>query len=470
MDEITTTTSQKVVIKYYKPSELLGMFTSYLSQQDVNRQVIYLQGIYLKNPKHDPRWTSRYDILRDENTQTEITLQIPHKLCEDLKDGNLVTVGGVLGRRVQNNSHIQLMLVVSRVEVVQEQAIDENEIKRMELRRKKATTGFKNVDALLEQLLYTDQRPKIALLFAGTSITMTDFIQGGGDIAKAAFDFTEFRANFSKTSELASTIKGIDAQSYSAIAIVRGGGSGIESLDELAILEAVANLKTPFISAIGHPEEKLFIKELADREVSVPNDLGHYFKDMMETVNEKKTKSRAVLTEQIKKQFKDQLEASQKQNKELQEKLKVLTKAQEDSVKAQQEATKKHNEQVQAAQKQNKELQEQLKGIQKSHQEQITKLTEAQKLQQEQQKKQQDELNKNLGKMQESNNQLQKNLAAITTQNAESLKQLAQSKEHAKDLEHKLNEALNKNGGYSTIWMIVAIIAIIVLIVSFFLK
>ena len=61
----------------YKPSELLGLFTSYLSQQDVNRQVIYLQGIYLKNPKHDSRWASRYDILRDENTQTEITLQIP---------------------------------------------------------------------------------------------------------------------------------------------------------------------------------------------------------------------------------------------------------------------------------------------------------------------------------------------------------------------------------------------------------
>lgn len=43
-------TQQAQVVKYYKPSELLGMFTSYLSQQDVNRQVIYLQGIYLKNP------------------------------------------------------------------------------------------------------------------------------------------------------------------------------------------------------------------------------------------------------------------------------------------------------------------------------------------------------------------------------------------------------------------------------------
>ena len=459
MDEITTTRPQNAVVKYYKPSELLGMFTSYLSQQDVNRQVIYLQGIYLKNPKHDPRWTSRYDILRDENTQTEITIQIPHKLCEDLKDGNLVTVGGVLGRRVQNNSHIQLMLVVSRVEVVQEQAIDENEIKRMELRRKKATTGFRNVDALLEQLLYTDQRPKIALLFAGTSITMTDFIQGGGDIAKTAFDFAEFRANFSRTAELASTIKGIDAQSYSAIAIVRGGGSGIEALDELDILEAVANLKTPFISAIGHPDEKLFIKELADREVSVPNDLGHYFKDMMETVNEKKTKSRAVLTEQIKKQFKDQLEAGQKQNKELQEKLSKLTKTQE-------ETQKQHKEQVEKANKQNEELQKKLTEInkanetaQKTHAEQLGKLQVQLKAQTEASTKQSKEFNESLKKMQDTNGQLQKTLEKMTAQNTQTSKELNEAKDKARMLEKQLTEASSNNG--SNIWMIVAIIAII---------
>lgn len=453
----------------YKPSELLGMFTSYLSQQDVNRQVIYLQGIYLKNPKHDSRWASRYDILRDENTQTEITLQIPYKLCEDLKDGNLVTVGGVLGRRVQNNSHIQLMLVVSRVEVVQEQAIDENEIKRMELRQKKSSYGFKNVDSILEQLLFTDQRPRIALLFASSSITMSDF-EAGINAAKAAIDFSEFRANFSNTNELIGTLRSLDKGDYTVIALVRGGGIQIESLDDVSVLEQIVSMNTPTIGAIGHVEEKIFIKQLVDKCAPTPNGLGQYFSEMVESVSEKKTKSRAALTEQIKKQFKDQLEASQKQNKELQEKLKVLTKAQEDSVKAQQEATKKHNEQVQAAQKQNKELQEQLKGIQKSHQEQITKLTEAQKLQQEQQKKQQEDLNKNLSKMQESNTQLQKNLAAITTQNTESLKQLAQAKEQAKDLEHKLSESLNNKGGNSNVWMVVAIIAIILLIVSFFFR
>ena len=460
MSELQTINSnQNLPATIYKPSELLGMFTAYLSRQEVNSQIVYLRGIYLKNAKHDPRWSYRYDVLRDEDTQTEITLQMTQKQSDELKDGNLVTVGGVLGRRVQNNSHIQLMLVVSRVEVVQEQAIDENEIKRMELRRKKATTGFRNVDALLEQLLYTDQRPKIALLFAGTSITMTDFIQGGGDIAKAAFDFAEFRANFSRTAELANTIKGIDAQSYSAIAIVRGGGSGIEALDELDILEAVANLKTPFISAIGHPDEKLFIKELADREVSVPNDLGHYFKDMMETVNEKKTKSRAVLTEQIKKQFKDQLEAGQKQNKELQEKLAKLTKTQE-------ETQKQHKEQVEKANKQNEELQKKLTEInkanetaQKTHAEQLGKLQVQLKAQTEASTKQSKEFNESLKKMQDTNGQLQKTLEKMTAQNTQTSKELNEAKDKARMLEKQLTEASSNNG--SNIWMIVAIIAII---------
>lgn len=458
----------------YKPSEIIGIFNSILAKQSVNAQVVYLRGVYLASGRQSYSGYF-YDTLRDENRQEEITMYITQQQRNNLKNGNLVNVGGVLGRNINNRGQIQIILNVSRIEVVQEQAIDENEIKRIELRRKKATTGFKNVDALLEQLLYTDQRPKIALLFAGTSITMTDFIQGGGDIAKAAFDFTEFRVNFSKTAELANTIKGIDAQSYSAIAIVRGGGSGIESLDELAILEAVANLKTPFISAIGHPEEKLFIKELADREVSVPNDLGHYFKDMMETVNEKKTKSRAVLTEQIKKQFKDQLEASQKQNKELQEKLTKLTKTQEETQKQNKEqieasnkkieeltkAQKEHEKVIKEMTEQHKKATEEANKLHKTQNETLQKantlLQEQLKTQgktltdlQEQQKKQQEEFNKSLGQMQEANKTLQASVTQTTNE-------LMASKQRVTELEsHK-----SSNTGYIIAIIILAILALI---------
>lgn len=449
------------VVKYYKPSELLGMFTSYLSQQDMNKQVIFLQGIYLKNPKHDARWSCRYDILRDENTQTEITLQIPYKLCENLKDGNLVTVGGVLGRRVQNNSHIQLMLVVSRVEIVQEQAIDENEIKRMELRRQKSNMGFKNVDSILEQLLFIDKRPKVALVFAATSITMSDF-NAGIEAAKAAIDFLEYRVNFSNSQELSQTLKTIDGQGFNVIALVRGGGGGIEKLDEMEVLETVGNLKTAFIAAVGHVEEKLFIKQLADKEAPTPNGLGSYFAKMVEDVSEKKTKSRAVLTEQIKKQFKDQLEAGQKQNKELQEKLVKLTKTQEES-------QKQHKEQVEKANKQNEELQKKLTEInkanetaQKAHAEQLGKLQLQLKAQTEASTKQSKEFNESLKKMQETNGQLQKSMEKLTAQNTQANKDLNEAKDKARQLEKQLEEALKKNKGCSTgcLGMIAAIISI----------
>lgn len=441
------------VVKYYKPSELLGMFTSYLSQQDMNKQVIFLQGIYLKNPKHDARWSCRYDILRDENTQTEITLQIPYKLCEDLKDGNLVTVGGVLGRRVQNNSHIQLMLVVSRVEIVQEQAIDENEIKRMELRRQKSTKGFKNVDSILEQLLFIDQRPRVALVFAATSITMSDF-NAGIEAAKAAIDFFEYRVNFSNSQELSQALKTIDGQGFNVIALVRGGGGGIEKLDEIEVLEAIGNLKTAFIAAIGHVEEKLFIKQLADKEAPTPNGLGSYFAKMVEDVSEKKTKSRAVLTEQIKKQFKDQLEAGQKQNKELQEKLAKLTKNQEDATKQHKEQIeamqKQHKEQNEKTNKQNEELQKKLGELTKTHSEQMGKLQAQLKAQTEANTKQSKEFGESLKKMQDTNGQLQKSMEKLTAQNTQANKDLNDAKDKARQLEKQLEEALNKNKGCST--------------------
>ena len=478
MPEIQKTSNQNLPVTVYKPSELLGIFTSYLSQTDVNRKVIFLRGIYLKNPKHDPRWNSRYDTLRDEDTQTEITLQIPQRLCDNLKDGNLLQVGGVLGRRAQNNCHIQLMLVVSRIDVVQEQAIDESEIKRMELRQKKASVGFKNVDSLLEQLLYTDQRPQVALVFAQTSITMSDF-EAGINAAKSAIDFTERRVNFSNSQELVRTLQALDESDFSVIALVRGGGGGIEKLDELDVLESIVNLRTPTIAAIGHVEEKLFIKQLVDKCAPTPNGLGQYFSEMVESVSEKKTKSRAALTEQIKKQFKDQLEAGQKQNKELQEKLAKLTKAQEEAVKkhneqvqaltkVQAEATKKHNEQVEVLGKQNQELQKKLSEITKAHEatqkhqsEAMVKLQAQMKEQNEAHSKQQQEFNASLKKMQETNGELNKSLSKLTVQNTQAAKDLNDARERQRQLERQLQESSG-----SGIWKIAAIIAILAFLAS----
>ena len=451
----------------YKPSEIIGIFNSILAKQSVNAQVVYLRGVYLASGRQ-PYGGYFYDTLRDEDRQEEITIYLTQQQRESLKNGNLVMVGGVLGRNVNHRGQIQLVLNVSRIDIIQDQAVDESEIKRMELRQKKATIGFKNVDAILEQLLYTGGRPKVALVFAKSSITMSDF-EAGINAAKTAIDFTEQRVNFSNSQELVRTLKGIDEFGFAVVAIVRGGGGGIEKLDDLDVLETIVNLKTPVIAAIGHVEEKLFIKQLVDKAAPTPNGLGQYFSEMVENVSEKQSKSRAALTEQIKKQFKDQLEAGQKQNKKLQEKLTILTTNQEEATKkhneqvqaltkAQQESAKKHAEQVQTAQKQNQELQKKLSDITKANTEAMGKLQNQMKEQSEAHGKAQKEFSESLKKMQDTNGELNKSLSKLTAQNTQAAKDLNEAREKQRQLERQLQEAAE---GKSNVWMWVAIVAII---------
>lgn len=352
----------------------------------------------------------------------------------------------------------------------------------MELRQKKATVGFKNVDSILEGLLFTDNRPKVALVFAATSITLSDF-EAGINAAKSAIDFEEYRANFSNVPDLIGLLRKIDSDGFDVIAIIRGGGGGIEKLDDLTVLESIVNLTSPTIGAIGHVEEKLFIKQLVDKAAPTPNGLGQYFSEMVESVSEKKTKSRAALTEQIKKQFKDQLEAGQKQNKELQEKLTNLTKAQEEAVKkhneqvqaltkVQAEATKKHNEQVGVLSKQNQELQKKLSEItkanetaQKQQSEAMVKLQAQIKEQNEAHGKAQKEFSESLKKMQDTNGELNKSLSKMTAQNTQAAKDLNEAREKQRQLERQLQEAAE---GKSHVWMWVAIVAIIGVLILLF--
>lgn len=91
------------------------------------------------------RTISFYDTLREKDRQEEITIDLTQQQRESLKNGNLVMVGGVLGRNVNHRGQIQLVLNVTRIVIIQDQAVDESEIKRMELRQKKASIGFKNV-------------------------------------------------------------------------------------------------------------------------------------------------------------------------------------------------------------------------------------------------------------------------------------------------------------------------------------
>ena len=419
-----------------KPSEILNIFSDYLAKNVTSSKVIFIRGIYFKK-KFDPSWKNAYDIVRDENDQREITIVIPPSLRDGLKDGALVLLGGNINRTLKDNGTIQLQLYVTRADIVQDQAISEEDMKRAEIRNAKSRLGYKNVDSILEDILYRGQRPRVALVFATTSITMSDF-NAGKDAASSQIDFTEFRVPFSKPQEVAELLSQLDQDnSYDAIALVRGGGGGIEALDDLIVLESVMNLTTPLICAVGHVEEKIFIKNIADKVAPTPNGLGAYFKDMVESVAEKRSKSRAALVEEVKKQYIQQIETAEKQNKSLQEQIEKITKASN----AAQENFKKQSEDMG---KQLQTLQESLKSMQKSNEEQTKTF------------------NDNLSALQKTNQQLQESLNNATAQATKAVAELSTANTRVKDIQTQLSKSQNK----VTLWCAIAVVAVVVAIIA----
>lgn len=462
-----------VTNEFYKPSELLNIFKNFLSNKEINSTVLCLHGIYWKSDKY--YGNIAYDRLKDESSADEITIVVPLSLRDDLKNGNLVSVYGTMDRRLNQSGFIQILLNVTRVEKMKELAISEDEVKRAEFRRIKGERGYKNVDGLLENKLFVGARPKVALIYAGTSITDADF-EKGLMAAKSHIDFTEYRVNFANSSALCSTIAKLDSEDTDLIAIVRGGGSGIEKLDDLSIVEALANLSTAWIYGVGHEKENLFIRNIADKVIPIPFALGTYFRDTVETVMQKRNNSRAVLLQEVKKQYEKQIEDSNKKNQELAKQLEALqkqSKEQADSsnkqiealAKAQKDSQTRVVEQTNALKKANEDAQklvkEQTESLRKANEEalkqskvQIESATKANKELQEQlskqgktleefqtqQKKQQEEFGKNLSQMQITNNRLQESLNKLTTQNTQAAKDLQDAKNRAQELERQLKE------------------------------
>ena len=387
-------------VNFYTPVELVGIYRSFLERGKSNG-VVWLRGIYIQRPNQNTQWSTCFDELRDVSSNTSVTLKISRQDREKLKPNSLVQIGGITELNPYANGTIQIIVNVTRFEIVKDQFVTEQDLKLTEIRIAKSKKGFKNVDAVLEDKLFKDERPKVALIFASTSITMQDF-NAGVNAAAVKIDFTELRQSFGNGNALASFLSSQDNSGFDVIALIRGGGSGIEALDDVQVLQTVASMKTPVIYAIGHVGEELFMKSIADKVATTPNGLGQYFSEMVERVVAKRNNSRAALVEEVKKQFQKQLEESNKKNQDLLKQVQNLTKQAAEQTKQFKETTEKtqaenkknleaqqkkneealklvqiqNKQQMEAATKQNAALQKQLQDMSKSQKESLDKLTE----------------------------------------------------------------------------------------------
>ena len=361
---------QTNLARYYAPSEILNIYKGklnadyYASRQGQLR--IYMQGVFVLG-KGQVYQGYYFDWLKDTSSNSYLNIKVPISLRTQLKANSLINVAGILEYNVQNAySSIQLILEVTWAETVQVNAVSQEDIKRNELLLQKNRSTRKNVDTVLESILYEDKKPVIGVILAETAITETDFNRGLNAAAREKIQFDRQRCSFARPTELMNVLRQMDAKGFHAIALVRGGGNEKDwgALDNLDVLQTIVQMKTPVISAVGHPDEKAFIKNLVDKVLEVPFALGSYFSNMVNEVIEQRAKSKAALVNEVKKQYEEELTQARKQNATLTDQMKALTKAQEDGQKL-------HDDQLRTANDRNKELQKSLEKINGS----ITDLT-----------------------------------------------------------------------------------------------
>ena len=95
-----------------------------------------------------------------------------------------------------------------------------------------------------------------------SSCTRTEFNNAAGNAAQS-IEFVQLDTTFANIAQTVRTLKEVDGK-YDAVALVRGGGSGLEVFNNNDLLGTIVRMKSAVISAVGHAEEKHNLKLLAD--------------------------------------------------------------------------------------------------------------------------------------------------------------------------------------------------------------
>lgn len=448
---MTENLSSTIYPAIYTPQEVVSIFREQLRTP---AKVIVLEGIYYQNPRSSNYGGYFYDVLRGQNDTFEIRVIIPLAIREKLSSGTLVQLAGTISKEIRNQSMIELLFHVTRYDVIQEDVVTSQQQQLLQLLSEKSACGYRNVDSLLESILFRNDRPRVALLFASGSITDVDF-QRGLEAASSHIDFVKHDVSFAQISRFIEKIVALDKDQYHVLAIVRGGGSGInEVFNTPELIKSLIKLNTPLICGVGHPEEKPFIGKIADKDLGTPSLLGVYFKDLVNRVLEQREKSRAILVEQVKRQYQERIILAEKQNKDLQDKLSALSKNYESNQKL-------HAEQIKQSEALNKELQDKIAVINRNSEEQIKAMQKQYEITNRQLKVYENQVkssNENFSKMQQTNNELQKSLSKLNAQNTQAAKDLAEAKAYAGQLEQQLKQ--RKNGCFGMLIVIISFIGL----------
>jgi len=147
--------------------------------------------------------------------------------------------------------------------------------------------GRVDVQGLLMDLLRKGETPSIALILGESAIVDRDVEASLGE-GRSRYRMDKKPVNLTDPSAVAEAIAQAAGGPYHLLALIRGGGDGLQTLDRPEVWEAVASCPKPIVVALGHAANTLWVEALADQSFPTPTALGHFLKQAVEAVEREK--------------------------------------------------------------------------------------------------------------------------------------------------------------------------------------
>ncbi|HTE00590.1 MAG TPA: exodeoxyribonuclease VII large subunit [Mucilaginibacter sp.] len=349
----------------YSPSAVLHLFNNSLNVSPA-KKLIQLKGVFQfgKGGNYSGYF---YDTLRDESSDAQLTIIVPALIRNELQPNKTITVNGFITKRVVSNaSRIDIQLTVTDlVEQTQNKYSDE-ELKRIEIQQAKAQQGFRDVHSYIKEKIVSEQPFRIAVIIGKTGIIDND-IKHQLRESIAFYDLSFHRISLSAETEIIQAMTQLDNENYDVIVISRGGGENLDIFNRTTIVEKATQLKSLFVTAIGHKDDVTLLQKVADKSFITPSEFGQFLNETYNHTVEEVQNSRAQLVDSVKKQLtanfqkeidnlKQQLTATEQLKKQstedlekvYQEKIKNYTEQQSEAQRLQGERQKVYEQQVAA--------------------------------------------------------------------------------------------------------------------------
>ncbi len=265
-------------------STLLTLYANSLSST-MDGQLIVVEGFFSDN---DNKLYGQYyyDEIISKEKQHKITIQITPSVKSKLVSGSYYNFQGYLsrGQSLDNNSKLS---VYYRVTKILEHKEDVQKVTKVEydIIRARFDREFPIIQDILLKKIEKEQKPTLDVITGIQSTSHDDYMNQLHD--KEYYTIRHHKCNLSSKTGIVEFLSSYNFADSDLLIILRGGGSGLEVFDEIELCKRAIELPIPFITGIGHDEDKTLLQRVSDMGFSTPTAVGVFLQKIITSYKER---------------------------------------------------------------------------------------------------------------------------------------------------------------------------------------